>query len=101
MTTTATPAKIVLTAAVAKLSTLQMFEALEDLDGRAGEWLVGLTPEEVIVRDELIDAIEKRHRLQTATLDVLSELETSEPFGNIAYPRVLRLAMGRTGQTIA
>lgn len=99
MTTTAlTPFQI--TAGVAKLSTADMFESLEDLEDRAGEWHENLSPAEVTTRDALEAAIENRHRLRTAALEAQAELETAHPFERITYPQVLRKAMERTGQTI-
>lgn len=99
MTTTAlSPFQI--TAAVAKLSTDQMFCSLEDLEVWAGEWHENLSPAEVTLRDALEAAIENRHRLRTAALEAQADLETAHPFERITYPQVLRRAMERTGQPI-
>lgn len=97
MTTTATTAQQKLTAKVNELTTREMFDALDALDAKAGEWLVGLTPEEAIVRLELIDCIENRHNLGDAVLDLLDQDEDTKA----TYPELLRLAMEDTGQEIA
>ena len=97
MTTNATTAQQKLTAKINELTTRQMFDALDALDSKAGEWLVGLTPEEVIVRSELIDCIENRHNLHDAVLGLLDQDEDMEA----TYLELLRLAMKDTGQKIA
>lgn len=96
-TITRTAAQQKLTAKVNELTTRQMFDALDALESKAGEWLVGLTPEEVIVRSELIGCIENRHNLGDAVLDLLDQDEDTKA----TYPELLRLAMEDTGQEIA
>lgn len=97
MQTTRTAAQQKLTAKINELTTRQMFDALDALDSKSGEWLVGLTPEEVIVRLELIDCIENRHNLGDAVLALLDQDEDTRA----SYPELLRLAMEDTGQGIA
>lgn len=85
-----------LTAKVNELTTGQMFDALDAIESKAGEWMVGLTPEEVIVRLELIDCIENRHNLRDAVMDLMDQDEDMQA----TYPELLRLAMEDTGQAI-
>lgn len=96
-TITRTAAQQKLTTKVNELTTRQMFDALDAIEAKAGEGMVGLTSEEVIVRLELIDCIEARHNLRDAVMDLMDQDEDMQA----TYPELLRLAMEDTGQKIA
>lgn len=71
-------------------------ETLDTLEAKiTGDWLRGLTSEEVIARSAVIEELEERLNLEDSILEIIGELEDKElP----EYPELIRMARTRVGR---